>query len=325
LGPDGKKLSKRLKNYPDVVEVLDKYGADALRYYLLSSPMVKAEDVVFSEKSIDEVVKKIISRLENIMSFYDLYSNEEDGVKNPDKNILDHWINTRLAQLITQTTESLEKYELDKASRPINDFVDDLSTWYLRRSRTRPDALPKLRQVLIEVAKIMAPFMPFIAEDIYRRLEGGKESVHLEDWPKAGKVDKKILDKMRETRAIVSLGLEARAKANIKVRQPLNELRISNNELGEEFLGLIQDELNVKKVTVDKNLEQEVELNTHLTDELIEEGKVRDAVRVIQEWRKEQGLKPGELAEYKTDDGFLLKHREEIEKATNIELSHIHN
>ena len=325
LGPDGKKLSKRLKNYPDVVEVLDKYGADALRYYLLSSPMVKAEDVVFSEKSIDEVVKKIISRLENVMSFYELYSNEEDGVKNSDKNILDHWINTRLAQLITQTTESLEKYELDKASRPINDFVDDLSTWYLRRSRTRPEALPKLRQILIELAKIMAPFMPFIAEDIYRRLEGGKESVHLEDWPKAGKVDKNILDKMRETREIVSLGLEARAKANIKVRQPLNELRIRSNELGEEFLGLIQDELNVKKVTVNKNLESEVELDTNLTSELIEEGRVRDAIRTIQEWRKEQGLKPGELAEYKTDDGFLLKHREEIEKATNIELSHIHN
>ena len=325
LGPDGKKLSKRLKNYPDVVEVLDKYGADALRYYLLSSPMVKAEDVVFSEKSIDEVVKKIISRLENVMSFYELYSNEEDGVKNSDKNILDHWINTRLAQLITQTTESLEKYELDKASRPINDFVDDLSTWYLRRSRTRPEALPKLRQILIELAKIMAPFMPFIAEDIYRRLVGGKESVHLEDWPKAGKVDKNILDKMRETREIVSLGLEARAKANIKVRQPLNELRIRSNELGEEFLGLIQDELNVKKVTVNKNLESEVELDTNLTSELIEEGRVRDAIRTIQEWRKEQGLKPGELAEYKTDDGFLLKHREEIEKATNIELSHIHN
>ena len=171
----------------------------------------------------------------------------------------------------------------------------------------------------------MAPFMPFIAEDIYRRLEGGKESVHLEDWPKAGKVDKNILGKMRETREIVSLGLEARAKANIKVRQPLNELRIMNNELGEEFLELIQDELNVKKVTVDKNLESEVELDTNLTGELIEEGKVRDAIRTIQEWRKEQGLKPGELAEYKTDDGFLLKHREEIEKATNIELSHIHN
>src|SRR3989338_4731481 len=129
------------------------------------------------------------SRLENIMSFYDLYSNEEDGVKNPDKNILDHWINTRLAQLITQTTESLEKYELDKASRPINDFVDDLSTWYLRRSRTRSEALPKLRQILLESTKIMAPFMPFIADDIYRRLKSdtNEESVHLENWPKLEK------------------------------------------------------------------------------------------------------------------------------------------
>ncbi len=324
LGPDGKKLSKRLKNYPDVAEVLNSYGADALRYYLISSPLVRTEDVVFSEKSIDDIVKKIINRLENVLSFYKLYLSEHQVVETRNDHILDRWIDARLAQLIEDVTKGLESYELDRASRPVADFVDDLSTWYLRRSRSRPEALPKLRQVLAELAKIMAPFTPFIAEDIYTRLRTNDdpESVHLEDWPATSKIDQKILEAMDETRRITSLALEARSKANIKVRQPLNVLRIKNNKLEEEFLDLIRDELNVKQVTVDKNLSEEVELDTNLTPELVEEGKLRDAIRSIQDWRKEKGLKPGEKAQYTLpaeNKELFAKHALEIKKATNIE------
>jgi len=324
LAEDGKKMSKKLKNYPELTDILDKYGADALRYYLVSSPAVRAEDLAFSEEGLDEIVKKIINRLENVVSFYELYAGKQPrrhGVSTT--NVLDKWIDARFARLREDVTSGLENYELDRASRPIADFIEDLSTWYLRRSRTRPEALPKLCMTLLALAKIMAPFTPFMAEDVYRRLEGGKESVHLEEWPSKIKVDQKILDAMDETRRLASLALEARAKANIKVRQPLQELRIKNHELGKEFLELIQDELNVKKVTVDKNLGQEVELDITLTPELIEEGKLRDAVRAIQDWRREQGLKPGQIVEYKVpeqDREFFMKHKLKIEDSTNVKL-----
>ncbi len=326
LAEDGKKMSKRLNNYPELTDVLDNYGADALRYYLISSSAVRAEDLAFSEKGLDEVVKKIISRLYNVVAFYELYNTEVVRiVGNTDKHVLDRWIEARLAKLNADVTKALNNYELDQASRPINDFVDDLSTWYLRRSRTRPEALPKLRQILLEFTKITAPFMPFISEDIYLRLKDDKneESVHLQNWPKLQKFDQKILDNMEETRKIASLALEARSKANIKVRQPLSELKIKNSNLNEEFLMLIRDELNVKKVTIDKNLREEAELDTTITPELEEEGLVREEIRFIQDMRKENGLKPSDIFKFKIPlekKDFYDKHREEISSATNVEL-----
>lgn len=329
LAEDGKKMSKRLKNYPELTDVLDKYGADALRYYLVSSQAVRAEDLAFSEKGLGEVAKKLIGRLSNTLAFYELYETQNSPTTlDKDKHVLDRWIISKFAKLRGDVTKYLDSYELDKAARPINDFVDDLSTWYLRRSRTRSEVLPKLRQVLMELAKIVAPFTPFIAEDLYQKLRTDKdpESVHLENWPSKAKIDQKILDAMDETRRITSLALEARSKANIKVRQPLSELKIKNSELGKEFLELIKDELNVKKITVDKNLRQEVELSTNLTSELIEEGKIRDLIRLIQEWRKEKGLKPGEKAIYEMseqDKEFFSKHSDEIRRATNVEFTNL--
>ncbi|MEK7461493.1 MAG: class I tRNA ligase family protein [Patescibacteria group bacterium] len=331
LAEDGKKMSKRLKNYPELTYVLDKYGADALRYYLMSSPAVRAEDLAFSEKSLDEIAKKNLTRLENVVSFYELYAEGPYG-KRVSKNVLDSWIDARLTQLIADVTEGLDKYELDRASRPIADFIDDLSTWYLRRSRNRPDALPKLREILLTLAKILAPFMPFIAEDIYLKLRGENdpESVHLCGWPAIKRPSFSlfrssttiILKNMEETRHLVSLALEARAKANIKVRQPLSELKIKNTKLSEEFLTLIREELNVKRVTADATLVSEAELDTSLTDALIEEGKVRDAIRAIQDIRKEKGLTPKEKMSYlvpEQDQELFARHAGEIKKATNIE------
>ncbi|MBI1974583.1 MAG: class I tRNA ligase family protein [Candidatus Zambryskibacteria bacterium] len=338
LAEDGKKMSKRLKNYPELTDVLNKFGGDALRYYLVSSPAVRAEDLAFSEKGLDEVVKKNINRLENIVSFYKLYNKDENGTL-ISNHILDRWIDKKLEKLILDVTESLENYELDRASRPTAEFIDDLSTWYLRRSRTRPEALPKLREVLIVFSKIIAPFMPFIAEDIYQKLRksGDLESVHLCEWPKVRtrlnlvkflrfNLGKDIvIENMAETRRIVSLALEARAKANIKVRQPLSKLQITNDKLQKEYLEIIRDEINVKEVIVNKKLKGELLLDTNLTPELIEEGKLRDAIRNIQDWRKEKGFKPGEKVKYETNDEFLLKHKAEIERITNVELPNIHN
>lgn len=304
LAEDGKKMSKRLKNYPELTDVLDKYGADALRYYLIASPLVRAEDAAFSEKGLDEVVKKIILRLENVLAFYELYQKENENTANSreaklenSKNILDQWILSRLAELNQEVTENLEKYELDKAARPLALFVDDLSTWYLRRSRKRLEALTVLRHVLLEFSKILAPFMPFLAEEIYQKLksERNNESVHLEVWPEWGKVDDKLLNEMSEARRIVSLGLELRAQAGVKVRQPLARL-IIKNQISGEYQEIIRDELNLKEVVSRSDLPTELELDTTLTAELREEGELRDLMRVIQDARKEAGLLPGELA-----------------------------
>ena len=217
------------------------------------------------------------------------------------------------------------------ATRPIRDFVTGLSTWYIRRSRDRfkagdKEAIATARYVFREFSKLIAPVMPFIAEEIYQKVKNIKDvlSVHLEEWPDGGKTDSHVLNNMTQVRNIVSLALELRQKANIKVRQPLALLKIKNKDLSDEYLEIIKDELNVKKVTVDESISEEVWLDTTLTPELEEEGRVRDAIRSVQEWRKEQGLKPGEVAQYSVSEGekeFFAKHSEEIKKATNVEFN----
>ncbi len=346
LAEDGRKMSKRLKNYPDITDVLDKFGADALRYFLLSSPAVRAEDIAFSEKGLDEVNKKITNRLYNVVSFYELYSGSknselgESKVSNFGGSILDKWLDARLVETTNAVTEALEKYELDRAARPLADFVDDLSTWYLRRSRNRPEALPKLRDSILEFLKLLAPFMPFASEDLYQKLkkEGDPESVHLCEWPlprqgftgKAllskmfggNKSEGEVIENMAETRRLVSLGLEARQKANIKVRQPLAKLEIKNVTLGGEYLELVRDEVNVKEVSANPDLAEEVRLDTVITPELEEEGKLRDAIRSLQDMRKEKNLRPGDKMAYEVkpeEKALFLKYAEEIKKATNIE------
>ncbi len=295
LAEDGQKMSKRLKNYPDLMIVVDKYGADALRYVLMSSPVVHSQDLAFSERAVDEVVKKHIGRLNNVVSFYEMYA--KDNIPNiKSENHLDIWINTRLKELIKEITESLDKFQIDKATRPIADFIDDLSTWYIRRSRDRfksesdrAAVLSTTRNVLIDFTKLLAPFMPFIAEDIYQRLKGPLESVHLEAWPRSSKVDGRILKNMTQIRQIASLALEARTKAKIIVRQPLSKLYVKE-KFPVSLVDIIKDEVNVKEVVHDETLGSEVMLDTNITPELKEEGIVRELIRSIQELRKEKGL-----------------------------------
>ena len=348
MAEDGKKMSKSLKNYPEVSYILDKYGADAMRYYMISSPIVRAEDLNFSEKGVDEIMKKIILRSKNVLSFYNLYKNSL-CVKNPNnrvqfeeqeqnrgrcmvntttdilqtttkkcadyldysENVLDRWIIARLNELINEVTIGLDNYELDRASRPILDFVDDLSTWYVRRSRDRfkgegedrDFALETTRFVLQEFSKVMAPFMPFLAEQIYSSLAtvDSVTSVHLQKWPESKDVDTKILEEMRKTREIVSLALEARAKEGIKVRQPLASLKfiISNFEFQnqDELVEIIKDEVNVKEVVFEKGGEEKVELDTKLTSELKAEGNFRELLRNVQRMRKETKLIPSDVVE----------------------------
>lgn len=297
LAEDGQKMSKRLKNYPDLMLVVDKYGADALRYVLMASQVVHAEDFAFSEKYIDEVVKKHIGRLNNVVSFYEMYSSGIPAdVKS--KNSLDIWIYNRVKELAREMTEGLEKYQVDKAARPIALFIDDLSTWYIRRSRDRFKSenkeevvavLSTTRNVLLDFTKLIAPFMPFLAEDIYLRLKGPLESVHLESWPTLSKLDNKILENMKEVRKISSLALEARMKAKINVRQPLAKLSIRDT-VPIALMDIIKDEVNVKEVVMEKSLSEDVVLDTFITPQLKEEGIVRELIRSIQDMRKEKGL-----------------------------------
>lgn len=343
LAEDGQKMSKRLKNYPDLSLVINKYGADAMRFFLMSSPVVHAEDLAFSEKGVDEVMKKVIMRLKNVVSFYEMYKgNEKIKTQNEKlnlqiKNVLDEWVLARLDQLISEVTNGLDTYELDKASRPIADFVDDLSVWYIRRSRDRfkgddevdkNEALLTTRFVLKEFSKVIAPFMPFVAEEVFQKVkeDSDPESVHLALWPQESTDKKeKIIEEMTEVRRIVSLGLEARMKVNVKVRQPLKELRIKNQELRkkEDLLQVVKDEMNVKEIVFDETIASEVELNTTITPELKEEGMVRELMRAIQDLRKKKNLEPKDVVilVVETDNkGKILieKFKTQISKVTGL-------
>ncbi len=302
LAEDGRKMSKKLKNYPDPMELVERFSADALRYYLLSSSVIRGEDLRFSARGVEEVSKKLLMRLSNVRSFYELYDSKKPSleISASSVHILDRWILSRLGELIQKTTEGFERYELDAATRPLADFIDDLSTWYLRRSRDRfktkqvdkDDALKTLRFVLYTLSKVMAPVMPFFAEELFRAMRSAddKESVHLCDWPDILPIDLPLVADMRETRTIASEALHMREKAGIKIRQPLATLKVRMLAIRPELQQLIVEEVNVKSIVEDTVLEEKVWLDTALTLELKEEGLVRDIVRRIQEWRKEQKM-----------------------------------
>ncbi|MDD5050916.1 MAG: class I tRNA ligase family protein [Candidatus Pacebacteria bacterium] len=336
LAEDGRKMSKSLQNYPDPLDVVNVYGADALRFYLLSSPVTHAEDLNFTEKGVDEVMKKIIMRLENVLSFYELYKGGYNDVpKDPStSHSLDQWVVSRLNELVFEVEKGMEAYELDRACRPLLGFVDDLSTWYLRRSRDRfkgddtedkMSALKSTQYVLFKLSKIIAPIMPFLSETIYGRVKGsgGKESVHLEMWPKKEKIDSKLLKEMEGVRNLVSLGLEARSKALIKVRQPLAKITVKAEKISPELVGLIKDELNVKEVIFDAKLSSNVLLDTTITPVLKEEGEYRELIRVIQDFRKEKKLQASDkvslsLTAPKEILAIVKKFEAEIKKVCNI-------
>lgn len=306
LAEDGRKMSKSLKNYPDPLDVVDTYGADTLRFYLLSSPIIRGEDLNFSEKSLAELSRKNIGRLANVLSFYELYRGADSGTRAVSPHVLDRWIMARLSEVVREITEGMESYELDRATRPITGFIDDLSVWYLRRSRERLKygdardqryALTTLREVLRTLALMSAPSMPFFADYLWNavRYEDDPESVHLASWPEAGPGDQELIVTMEEVRRVVSLGLEARSEAGIKVRQPLAKLsyRKTESDIG-ALHELILDEVNVKEVSALSESENEVVLDTTITEALRQEGILRDLIRLIQDVRKEQNLMPAD-------------------------------
>lgn len=239
---------------------------------------MKGEDFNFSEKGVQDITSKIITRLDNVVTFYELYRDknlEKDANVSKSENVLDVWIMARLNQLLDEVTNGMAMYDMVQATRPFDGFVEDLSTWYLRRSRESlkdgsKEAKQTLYFVLKTISQLLAPFTPFIAEDIWRKLKSDTEveSVHLTEWPKNEKIitDKElqIISQMSRAREIVTLGLEARQKANIKVRQPLNKFLVRFMDLAKEYTEIIKDELNIKNITPDDSIKTEVKLDTHI-------------------------------------------------------------
>ncbi|MBT4723155.1 class I tRNA ligase family protein, partial [Candidatus Falkowbacteria bacterium] len=311
LAEDGHKMSKSKKNYPDPMNIVNKYGADALRYYLTTSSVMKAEDLRFSEKGVDEVYKKVVLITMNVLSFYKMFEKSEPLPFEPSgvSNVLDKWIIAKVNEMVSEVTTQMDSYDLQRASKPIAEFVNELSTWYVRRSRDRfkkddnTQAVATLKYVLGKLSLSMAPFMPFLSEHLWSEL-GNKESVHLQDWPKFEEllVKKDVLEKMKKSRLLVELGLAVRDEAKIKVRQPLEYLWYRSENLGDEYNLIIAEELNVKEIKAVEAISEkanritkeenglEVTLKTEISDELLLEGLVRELTRQINSLRRKQGL-----------------------------------
>ncbi len=313
LAADGAKLSKSKRNYTDPYVLFDAYGADAFRYYLMSSVVMQAEDLTFRDDDVKEAHARVVNMLRNVLSFYALFRLPENGRAVPaSRHPLDRWIRVRLARLTEEMTDAFDAYDLTRAARAVRPFIEDLSTWYLRRSRDRmrgedaPDkraALDTLRQVLRELATLIAPLMPFVAEEVYRgvRSEQDPVSVHLAEWPRAGRGlfggwfsrgEDQLIEEMARVRALASEALQLRQKAGIKVRQPLSTLSVPG-ALSAELAAILAEEVNVKHVVPGARA---VELDTELTPELVKEGDERALARAVAEARKEAGLAPRDKA-----------------------------
>ncbi|MEI8174350.1 MAG: class I tRNA ligase family protein [bacterium] len=345
LDASGKKMSKSLGNIVDPWIMIEKYGVDTLRLWMYSVNQ-PGESKNFDEKTVALLSNQVFSLLYNVLAFYELYrdrSLEDISHKPKTDDVLDQWILARLDELVKLTTENFDNYKLLEPTRGLRDFVGDLSTWYLRRSRDRikegdQESKKTLYFVLKTLAKIMAPLAPFTAEDIWLKLKNEKdvESVHLTEWPKMSKgildifghKEKNILKNMQTVRDVVTLGLEARQKAGIKVRQPLAMLTLKDidHEIDWAFIELIKDELNVKEVVIDTNISNKVVLDIKITPELKQEGYYRELVRAIQDMRKKMGLTPSDKISivFDTNDaGQKLIKKFEIEMKKTVLVTQI--
>ena len=311
-GNDGRKMSKSLGNYTDPTELMDKYSADALRFLMLSSPVLAGEDFALIDKDVSDVARKL-SMIWNVYDFFTMYASV-DGFDSKQaiavsklENPLDIWLVSRVYELRNEITEGMEAYNIPSALSNVLLFIDDLSNWFVRRSRRRfwkseddtdkNAAYSTLYFILVYLAKILAPFTPFLAEELYQKMTGEEfdssvtESVHLLNWPEAGEIDQKVLEKMARTREIITEGLALRMNKSeneeqIKVRQPLAEYIYEGEPLDEYYEQIIADEVNVKSVRAG----EKAYLDKHLTEELLEEGFIRELIRFVQAARKKAGL-----------------------------------
>jgi isoleucyl-tRNA synthetase len=326
LGTDGRKLSKSLNNFTDPNILMDEYSADSLRFLLLSSPVLTGEDFIVSDKEVSDVARKL-NMVWNMYDFFTLYADvdgwEWDGkLDDPMESLTNHldlWIVSRTHQLSKHIDSQMQTYNIPGALSEVLPFIDDASNWYVRRSRRRfwkseddqdkNDAYKTLHYVLVRLSQVLAPFTPFLSEELYQQLTG-RESVHLTDWPNDGNVNELLADRMDQVRSYITEGLAVRAEEGIKVRQPLASVTVP--ELPDEYKEIIADELNVKEVrwvaanTVKDKNTAVVHLDVHISPELKREGLMRELVRQIQNARKAAGLN--------VDDRIVLSVKTESEE-----------
>ncbi|MBS0654396.1 MAG: isoleucine--tRNA ligase, partial [Verrucomicrobia bacterium] len=340
LAADGTKMSKRLKNYPDPVEMLNKYGADAVRLYMLNSPAVKAEDLCFSEPGVETCLRQVLIPLWNSYSFFityaRLYQFQPQETTRPPQAAIDRWVLSKVQKLIHDVELGMDGYDLSQSVFPFIEFIEQLTNWYIRRSRRRfwsdeastdrQEAFETLYTVLVQLSKVIAPFIPFIAESVYRNLRKNSDpiSVHLTDYPhyQVELRDQHLEEAMQKVQDAASLGHSLRKEHQLKVRQPLKRAYIISADattiaLLKEEQALIGDELNVQEVVFSSDESQFVRLKAKPNFRVLGKklgSKMKQAHQLIEQFshKELEKLMAGESVDLVIDGETFMLTPEEV-------------